>query len=408
MYVKRKLTNIVKETSKQSPVVLLTGPRQAGKTTFLRAIAPEKLFVTLDDLEVRSLAQKDPKTFLERFPPPVLIDEFQYAPQLLTYIKMKVDESRTKLEEAGGKYWLTGSQQFSLMKGVQESLAGRVVILNLLGFSLEEQKGDLSYDGDFLRDHARSFLTNKTQRDLWEKILRGDKPELLTHPSMDTDTYYRSYIQTYIERDVFSQLKIKDLGSFEKFMRLLSTRSGQVLNYSSFADDVGVTSATIKSWMTILRRTFQVYLLPPFFKNIGKRSLKTPKMYFLDTGLLCYFLKLSSPEDLMGSPLAGAIFETWVISELLKSYWYKGKDADFYFWRTKDGKEVDLIYPAGGKINPVEIKLTSSPDDSLFSSFEKHCFQKKFTLGCKKIICTSKMNIPRSRDTDIVSVWSIR
>ncbi len=191
-------------------------------------------------------------------------------------------------------------------------------------------------------------------------------------------------------------------------MRLLSTRSGQLLNYSSFANEIGVSSATLRSWMTILRRTFQVYMLPPFFKNIGKRSLKTPKMYFLDTGLLCYFLKLSSPEDIMGSPLAGAIFEPWVISELLKSYWYKGKDANFYFWRTKDGKKVDLIYPTGGKINTIEIKLTSSPGDGLFSSFEKHCSRKKFALGCKKIICTSKINIPRSRNTDIVSAWSIR
>ncbi len=193
MYVKRKLTSIVKDTSKQSPVVLLTGPRQAGKTTFLRAIDQDRLFVTLDDLEIRSLAQRDPKTFLERFPPPVLIDEFQYAPQLLPYIKIKGDENRTKVQESGGEYWLTGSQQFSLMEGIQESLAGRVVILNLLGFSLGEQKEDLSYDGDFLRDHAESFQTDKTQRDLWERIIRGDKPELLTHPSMDTDTYYRSY-----------------------------------------------------------------------------------------------------------------------------------------------------------------------------------------------------------------------
>lgn len=407
MYIERQLHKILSKVSRFSPVIMLTGPRQAGKTTFLRKSDPNRRFVTLDDLEMRSFAQSDPKTFLERFPAPVLIDEFQYAPQILPYIKMRVDEKRTRIAAAAGDYWLTGSQNFSMMEGVQESLAGRVIILNFLGLSRAEIEGSAGYEKDFIAAAAPSFETNKAADDIFKMILRGDKPELWANPRIDWEIYYRSYVQTYIERDVLSQVKLKDIGLFEKFLRLLATRTGQLLNYASLSVELGVSAPTIKFWLTILERTFQICLLPAYYRNIGKRSLKTPKVYFLDTGLACYFLKFSNFRDIASNYLAGNLFETWVISEMIKAYWFKGLSANFYFWRTKDGSEVDLIYESAGKIYPVEIKLTASPKRDLFSSLEKLASAKRIMLGRKKVICTSKYNLPLDKDTDIVSALSI-
>lgn len=407
MYIKRELYNILVKTSTSFPVVMLTGPRQAGKTTLMRKVEPKRRFITLDDLEVRSLAKNDPKTFLDRYPPPVLIDEFQYAPELLPYIKICVDDKRTRFIDINGSFWLTGSQNFSMMEGVQESLAGRVAILNLLGLSRKEIEEELTPGEDFIVNPVSSFETEKGVRDIFRIILRGDKPELWANPSIDTEIYYRSYVQTYIERDVFSQIRIKDIGLFEKFLRLLASRVGQLLNFTSLAAEVGVSAPTVKLWLTILERTFQIFILPAYYRNIGKRTLKTPKVYFLDSGLLCYFLKFYIIDNALSSYLAGSLFENWVISEIVKSYWFKGKPTNLYFWRTKEGTEVDIIYESGGKLYPVEIKLTASPKKGLFASLEKLTTMKKMTIGRKKIICTSKYNLPLNKDTDIVSALAI-
>lgn len=406
MYIKRQLEEILKKASKGFPVVMVTGPRQAGKTTLMRRSDPKRLFVTLDDLEIRRLAKNDPKTFLERFPPPVLIDEFQYAPEILPYIKIRVDEKTTRLVKAGGDYWLTGSQNFSMMEGVQESLAGRVAIFNLLGLSRKEIEKDAVLAKDFISEPASSFETKKSINDIFKIILRGDKPELWVNFSLNKEIYYRSYVQTYLERDVVSQLKIKDIGLFEKFMRLLAARTGQILNFSSLSAELGVSPPTVKLWVTILERSFQIFLLPAYYGNIGKRALKTPKVYFLDTGLACYFLKVGSVQDALSSYLAGNLFESWVVSEIVKSYWFKGRMANIYFWRTKDGREIDLIYEAAGKLYPVEIKLTASPRKDLFTPLE-NLAAKKIPIGRKKIICTSKYNLPLDKNTDIVSALAI-
>jgi len=407
MYIKRELYKIVTEVSQTSPVIMLTGPRQAGKTTLLRHTEPERRFVTLDDLEVRSLAKNDPKMFLERFPPPVLIDEFQYAPEILPYIKIYVDEKRTRLSDVNGSFWLTGSQNFTMMKGVQESLAGRVTILNLLGLSRKEIEKDPSDTSDFLATAALPFETTKGIDDIFAFIIKGDKPELWANPQIDREVYYRSYVQTYIERDVTAQLRIKDVGLFEKFMRLLAGRTGQLVNLASLAVDVGVSVPTIRSWMTALERSFQIILLPPYYRNIGKRSLKTPKVYFLDMGLVCYFLKLSGVQDAITSHLSGPLFENWVVTEIMKSYWFRGKYPGLYFWRTKDGDEIDLLYESAGKLYPTEIKLSSSPKREMFDTFEKLAAKSGFQLGRKKIICTSKINLPIDENSDIVSALSI-
>ncbi len=408
MYIKRELENILKKVSKTSPVVMVTGPRQAGKTTLTRRVDNGRRFVTLDDLEIRSLAKNDPKTFLEKYPPPVIIDEFQYAPQILPYIKMRVDEKRTKLLPVKENYWLTGSQNFSMMEGVQESLAGRVAILNLLGLSRSEIEKESDIRQDFITSLASNFETKKEINDIFKIILQGDKPELWANHSIDREIYYQSYVQTYIERDVMSQIKLKDIGLFEKFIRLLVTRTGQLVNFASLAGDLGVSPPTVKLWVTILERTFQIFVLPPYFKNIGKRSIKTPKVYFLDTGLICYFLKFTSNEDISSSYLAGQLFENWVVSEIVKSYWFKGRPANLYFWRTKEGVEIDLIYESGGKLYPVEIKLSASPKKELFLPLEKLTSKQNIVLGRKKIICTSKFNTPVDKDVDIISALSIR
>ena len=406
MYIKRQSEEILKKVSRTFPVVMVTGPRQAGKTTLMRRAHPGRLFVTLDDLEIRALARNDPKTFLERFPPPVLIDEFQYAPEILPYIKMRVDEKTTRLIKAGGDYWLTGSQNFSMMEGARESLAGRVAILNLLGLSRKEIDKDAVLAKDFIVEPARPFETKKSINDIFRIILRGDKPELWVNSSLNKEIYYRSYVQTYLERDVVSQLKIKDIGLFEKFMRLLVARTGQLLNFSSLTAELGISPPTVKLWVTILERSFQIFLLPAYYRNIGKRALKTPKVYFLDTGLACYFLKVGNVQDALSSYLAGNLFESWVVSEIVKSYWFKGRMANIYFWRTKDGREIDLIYEAAGKLYPVEIKLTASPRKDLFAPLESLAV-KKIPLGRKKIICTSKYNLPLDKNTDIVSALAI-
>ena len=284
MFLERILQEVIRESTASFSVLMLTGPRQAGKTTLLRHMEPTRRFVTLDDLEQRTLAQDNPALFLERYPPPVLIDEFQYAPQLLSAIKIAVDEKRTRLLSCAGAFWLTGSQNFGMMEGVQESLAGRVAILKLLGMSLSEaqqNKGAFASPPFFERPR-NLFETKKSSRDLFVHLLKGDKPEIWASPKMNVAQYYSSYIQTYLERDVRSQLGVRELGQFERFMRLLAARCGQLLNMASLAPDVGVTIPTIRSWLTILERSFQIYILQPYYNNLSKRQVKTPKIYFLE------------------------------------------------------------------------------------------------------------------------------
>ncbi|OHB75384.1 MAG: hypothetical protein A2Z34_06990 [Planctomycetes bacterium RBG_16_59_8] len=407
MYISRELSTVFDRSSAQISVLMLMGPRQAGKTTFMRQSNASRSFVTLDDMELRTLARNDPKTFLARFPPPVLIDEFHYAPQLLPYIKMIVDERRTRLEPAGGMYWLTGSQQFQMIKGVQESLAGRAIIFQLLGLSRKEIDGGGDYAGDFLADPAKPFETRKGIRDIFHCILRGDKPELWACPTIDRELYYRSYVQTYIERDAMSQIRIRDVGLFEKCVRLLASRIGQLVNLASLAGEVGVSAPTVKEWLTVLERSFQIFILPPYHGNLGQRVLKTPKIYFLDTGLACYFLKSASEEQIISGAMAGHLFENWVITELIKSYWFKGRPAPLSFWRTKDGAEVDIVYESGGLLHPVEIKMSASPPTGLFTAFERTMSGKEPPVGRKKIICAASMNVPMDDHTDIVSALAV-
>lgn len=404
MYQKRLIEQLVIKSSKTFPVVMLTGSRQAGKTTVLRKLEPARQFVTLDDVGIRKLAADDPKGFIDRFPPPIFIDEFQYAPDLLPYIKIAVDEKRTNLIDANGDYWLSGSQNFKMMEHVSESLAGRVAVLQLLGFSRSEVDGGkntFTHDPSFDRTGLK-FESKKGVNEIFKYILRGDKPELWVNHKLDSRIYYSSYIQTYLERDVRSQIGVRDLGLFEKFMRLLAVRSGNLLNMAGLGSDVGVSLPTIQRWLTVLERSYQIYLLRPYYGGHTKRYVKTPKVYFLDTGLLSYFLNTFDVHTAVESPMNGMLFETWVVSELIKSRWHRGLDAGLLFFRTKDGDEIDIIHETPKGVIAAEVKLSSTPAaNAIFSE------KKKIKISAKKIICTARQNIPLGHGVEIVSAMSI-
>lgn len=406
MYKKRIIEQAVIKATKTFPVVMLTGSRQTGKTTTLRMLDTNRRFITLDDLQLRRFAREDPKGFINNFKPPVFIDEFQYAPDILPYIKIAVDEKRTQMQSANGDYWLSGSQNFKMMEHVSESLAGRVVILQLLGFcrpEIDENHKEFQRQSFFLAPANEAFETKRTVKDVFEFIVRGDRPELWTHSDMDKNSFYSSYIQTYLERDVRNQLEVRNLGTFEKFMRLLAVRSTDLLNLSALASDVGVTQPTISQWLTVMERSYQVFILRPYYRGHTKRYVKTPKAYFLDTGLLTYLLNINDANAASKHHFNGKLFETWVISETIKSFWHRGLDANIFFWRTKDGDEIDLIYE-GPEIMPAEIKLAHSPSIDVISSAKK---LKDLKVGFKRIICTTEKNVPLAKDTSLISVWNL-
>ncbi|MFO8058882.1 MAG: ATP-binding protein [bacterium] len=407
MYVKRTLENYVKKSARQMPVILLTGARQVGKTTLLQKLkGKDRTCVTLDDPMILSLAQEDPALFMQRFPPPVLIDEIQYAPGLLPYIKMTVDKDRKP-----GMIWLTGSQQFQLMEGISESLAGRVGIINLLGFSRGEALGQGDKVSPFLpfpkevqkRARQREPLTLK---ELFKLIWRGSFPAIAIWDDVDRDLFYGSYVQTYLQRDVRDLARVGDEMSFLRFLRASAARTGQLLNMSELARDADVAPNTAKSWLSILQASGLVYLLEPYHTNVTKRVVKTPKLYFLDTGLCAYLTEWSTPETLEAGAMSGAVFETWVVAEILKSYWHNGRSAPFYFYRDKDQKEIDLLIIRDGTIYPLEIKKSATPkkeDVRHFPILDK----LNMPVGPGGVICLSEHSIPLSENTSSIPAFAL-
>jgi len=324
--------------------------------------------VTLDDPLVRALAREDPALFLQRFPPPLLLDEVQYAPELLTYIKMQVDRDRTP-----GSFWLTGSQQFHLMKGVSESLAGRVGILTLLGFSQRELVGS-PFTPPFLptpdqlekRDESRPA----GMREIFARIWRGSFPALWSDPPVDHGLFYSSLVQTYLQRDLRDLANVGDESGFLRFLRGCAARTGQMLNLQDLCRDVGIQHATGKRWLSILESSSIVFLLRPFHSNITKRLVKSPKLYFLDTGLVAWLTQWSSPETLEAGAMAGALFETWVVGEIVKSWWHNGREAPVFYYRDRDGREIDLLILQDGHLHPIEIKRSASAGREAVRSFQ--------------------------------------
>ena len=345
------------------PVILITGPRQVGKSTLLENFKPTKYkVVNLDDFNQRELANTDPELFLQRNKPPVIIDEIQYAPNLFSYIKIYVDQHRGEK----GLFLLTGSQKFALMKGVRESLAGRVAVLDLLGLSAaekEQRKVDDSFlpTTQALEKMEKRNLGIKTISEIYTMIWNGSFPELSLRNGEDRDLYYNSYIQTYIERDVRDISNISDPLTFKNFIRVIAARTGQLLNLADVARDLAIDNKTAKNWLNILEMSGLIYLLHPYYNNITKRIIKTPKVYFLDTGLCSYLTGWDTPRSLENGAMSGAILETYVFAEILKSYWHNAKEAPIYFYRDKDMKEVDFLLEANGKLYPIEVKRTMTP-----------------------------------------------
>jgi predicted AAA+ superfamily ATPase len=401
MMLPRTLETSVLKAASLFPVLLVTGARQVGKTTLLRrASGSERTYVTLDDPGLLALAKNDPVLFLQRFRPPLFIDEIQYAPELLPIIKMQVDATRSN-----GMFWLTGSQQFHLMKGVSESLAGRVAVLNLLGFSRREMIGRAD-EGAFLPDpeaiNLRLLATSPLDlAGLYRHIWRGSFPALALNADMDRDLFFSSYLQTYLQRDVRDLAKVGDEMAFLRFLRAAAARTGQLVNFADLARDADVAPNTAKSWLSILQTSGIVWLLQPWHTNLTKRLVKTPKLYFLDTGLAAYLSEWSSPQNLEAGAMSGAIMETWVVTELLKSYLHNGLVPPFYYFRDKDKREIDLLIIHDNIIHPLECKKSASPgkhDIRNFATLEN----LGIAVGSGGVICLSQMSLPLTR-----TAWSI-
>ena len=419
----RTLRDSVLALSQMFPVVMVTGPRQVGKSTLLKTCAADestpRVYVTLDDLNARDLAVNDPALFLQQWPAPVIIDEIQYAPGLLSAIKVEVDRDKRP-----GMYWLTGSQKFALMKGITESLAGRVGLLDLLGLSQAELNGYGGTSKPFVpgmlsalaADRPSSPVLSKEPKAskprrqaslqrMYERIWLGSFPQLNELGSQARDAFYRSYVQTYIERDVQDVLRVTDHIAFNRFLGFVASNTGQLLNYATLARDLGMDNKTVKSWLSVLETSGLVYLLPPYFSNLNKRIVKAPKLYFLDTGLAAYLTRWPDPESLQAGNLSGAIFETWVVSEVLKSYWHNGKEAPLYYYRDSDGREIDLLIESGDTLYPIEIKRTATPTRQACKQF--HVIE---TLGKRQghgsVVCLVEESLKLSESvTALPATW---
>lgn len=350
--IARHLAKPLKSLAKGYPVVTVTGPRQSGKTTLVEAAFPRHAYASLEDPDQRAFANEDPRGFLEQFDGDVILDEVQRVPDLFSYIQGIVDR-----DDRPGRFILSGSQNFLLVQKVSQSLAGRCAILRLLPFSRAELVGASIRDIARAIDggRRRSSTKNQSSVGLFDTMFTGGYPRI-HDKNLDAQTWLANYHQTYLERDVRDLLNVGDIESFGRFVRLCAGRSGQLLNASSLAADAGVSHSTVRRWMSILEASFIVHLLRPHHRNFNKRLVKSPKLYFLDTGLLCYLLRIRNPDELVTHPVRGAVFETWVVSETLKNAHNRGVEPDLYFWRDSAGHEIDLLIDRGASQLPIEIK----------------------------------------------------
>ena len=373
MYITRHMEKPVMELNEQYPVLLLTGPRQVGKTTMLEHLieveGKGRKKVSLDDLTLRELAKTDPKMFFQLYQPPLLIDEVQYAPELFPYIKIMVDERHQP-----GDFWLTGSQLFKMMEGVQESLAGRVALLHLSPLSQSEimkrpPESPFSLELPLLseRQNGRQMLNTP---EVFQRIHQGGMPALVTGTYSNASIFYSSYIDTYMERDVRRLSNDIDSLKFLRFLRSVAARTSQQVNYKGIADDAEIDQTTAKNWLHVLEALGIIFLLEPYSNNVLKRTVSTPKLYFYDSGIVCYLTRWSSPETAMEGAMSGALLENYTVAEIIKTYQNAGQEPFLYYYRDKDAREIDLILERDGKLFPIEIKKMASPPKKLTKVFD--------------------------------------
>ncbi len=347
----------------QFPAVMVTGPRQSGKSTLLQKLfGAQYRYAALDLPDVRAAAHADPRGFLEHYAPPVILDEVQSAPGLLPYIRAAIDSRRSE----PGQYLLTGSQSLALSSKITETLAGRTAVLQLLPMSRREILGQPARPFPWEKGGGSAVPTKG--KAIWQEFLRGAYPELVANPAHDAQLWHGSYVQTYLERDVRALRQIGDLTQFQDFLQLLAARNAQLLNLSTVARDLGIALNTAKAWLSVLRATYQITLLRPNFANVGKRLVKTPKLYFSDVGTLCYLTGLKDPEHAARGPMGGSILDTAVLSELTRTLSHRGLSPRVYFWRTTAGSEVDFVVDVGGKLVPIEVKLSGTPRPAMARS----------------------------------------
>ena len=398
--IERELSKRVKKINETRKVLLLTGPRQVGKTTMLKSLAENnRKYVSLDDLNLRKLAQDDPKLFMMTYKPPIIIDEIQYAPNLLSYIKLDVDSNENK-----GNYWLTGSQKFHLMKGVSESLAGRVGILEMTSLSYAEKH---SFESNIFDPRNLKVKFEMDPVHLFEEIFKGGMPEYYVN-NIDRKDFFDSYIRTYIERDVRDLTQVGNIVAFEKFLVSMASRNGELLNYNSISQDAGIDEKTAKLWTSILVQSDIIYLLQPYMSNELKRVTKTPKIVFMDTGLCAYLCKWDNAINLMNSSVSGHYLETFIISELIKNKRNSTEqlDYDIYFYRDRDGKEIDLLIYFNNTLYPFEIKKTANPTKEMLKNFDILSKTTK-EIGEGGVICLYPEIIPLTEKEKVIPISCI-
>lgn len=405
-YIKRDIEDKIIALSREYSCILITGPRQVGKTTVMKQLMDsDREYVTLDDLEERGLAKRDPAMFLQMHSTPIMIDEVQYAPELFSYIKIQIDNGA-----APGTYWLTGSQAFKLMELAQESLAGRVAILHMPSLSQHEIYGA----GDctpFALELSSLKAREKTNApadlaQMYERIWKGSMPGLVSGKFTDRDVFYSSYLQTYIDRDVKEQVQLADPLLFRDFVRAAACRAGQMLNVHDIAQDVGVSDDTAKRWLQVLEKSDVIFLLRPYSNNLLKRTVKTPKMYFFDTGLVAYLTRYSSPEILANGAINGAILENYVVSEVLKSYHNNAKECLLWYYRDSNSNEIDMVIESDGKLHPLEIKRSVNPGKELIGAFT-HLDKASVPRGNGAILCMRPKLSAINSENYIVPIWMI-
>ena len=401
MYLSRAIEKTILKAEDQTKVVLITGARQVGKSTTIRELYPDYTYITLDDENFAALARSDSALFFRDIRYPVIIDEAQYAPELFRAIKKIADADKVK-----GRFFLTGSQSYELMSNASESLAGRISIVEMSGLSLRELF-HIDFDRPFIPDD--SYIKKRSDSiahysDIWSVIHRGSMPELL-NPERDWEWFYRDYVRTYLERDIRRIINVKDEIKFRNFLTCLAARSGELLVYQELANEVGIDIKTAQSWVSVVAASGLVRIIHTYQNNIIKRAIKTPKIFFMDTGLLCYLTGWNSPEVLRNGAMSGSIFETFVVSEILKSYSNAGRGTDgIYYYRDKDKKEIDLLIENGNTIHPVEIKKSGSVKKDWIKNFSVLDKIPGKQVGRGAVICLAEKRLPINENVDALPI----